>query len=526
MSNQDTTTTSENVAISEYFRTMVKDPIVHLLILMTVGAVAFLLWQQWSSQSEIVKTIAHQDAKSYSEALRQFRSLYTSEVVGTLAAQGVEITHDYEDKDGAIPLPATLTKKLAASIGNEGSGVSADLYSKYPFPWREASGGLRDDFAKAAWEALSNNPDEPYSTLEVVNGRTSLRYATADLMRTACIECHNSHPDTPKNDWKENDLRGVLEVSLPMDQIAEHQLAEFRQSILSYVVLGGSGLLLVIGLLTHGKTKLSHLISNVADTTQTLARSSDDLMSISQQMSTNAEETTSQAALVSTAAEQVSSNTQTAAVGVNEIGVSIREIARSASEAATVANEAVEVTNATRKTIDELRESSAEIDEVIQLITSIAEQTNMLALNATIEAARAGEAGKGFAVVANAVKKLSEQTAKATEDVNAKIESIQMDTQEAVQAIEAINEIIMKIHDYQNSIASAVEQQSVTTREISQNVGEAARGSAEIAENIAAVAGAAQETAGGAAATQRAAHHSNDMAADLKRLVERLQGVR
>lgn len=517
---------SDRVTPSEYFRTMVQDPMIHLLILMTVGAVAFLLWRQWSSQAEIVKTIALQDAKSYSEALRQFRSLYTSEVVGTVKEHGIEVTHDYAEKDGAVPLPATLTKKLAASIGQEGSGVHADLYSKYPFPWRETTGGLRDEFANAAWEALSNNPAEPYSMMQVSEGRTVLRYATADLMRSACIDCHNSHPDTPKSDWKENDLRGVLEVSLPMDRIAEHQLAEFRQSILTYVILGGAGLLLVIGLLTHGKTRLSHLISNVADTTRTLANSSDELMSISQQMSTNAEETTSQAALASTAAEQVSGNTQTAASGVEEIGSSIRDIARSAGEAATVANEAVEVTNSTRQTIDALRESSAEIDEVIQLITSIAEQTNMLALNATIEAARAGEAGKGFAVVANAVKKLSEQTAKATEDVNAKIASIQQDTQGAVHAIGEINDIIMRIHDYQNSIASAVDQQSVTTREISTNVSEVARGSAEIAENIAAVAKVAQETAAGADVTQRTAHQSNAMAADLKRLVERLQGVR
>jgi methyl-accepting chemotaxis protein len=113
---------------------------------------------------------------------------------------------------------------------------------------------------------------------------------------------------------------------------------------------------------------------------------------------------------------------------------------------------------------------------VIKVITSIAQQTNLLALNATIEAARAGEAGKGFAVVANEVKELAKETAKATEDISQKIEAIQSDTRSAVQAIAEISSIISKINDYQNTIASAVEEQTATTNEIARNVTEAAKG--------------------------------------------------
>lgn len=515
------------VTSSEFLSTMVRDPIVHLLVLLSIGSVAFLLWQQARSEAEIVQAIALQDAKSYSEALANFRSLYTSEVVNTAKAYGLEVTHDYEKKDQAIPLPATLTMKLAASIGKDGSGVSANLYSDYPFPWREADGGgLRDGFAKEAWKVLQEKPEEPFYKLEVVNGRESLRYATADLMRPACVECHNNHEQTPKDDWKIGDLRGVLEVTLPMDRIAVQQAEKFRESLVTYILLAGSGLALVVGLLTRGRSVIRHLITNVAEMTETLARSSDELMTVSHQMGSTAEETTSQAAVVASAAEKVSQNSRTAASNVEDIGASIREIASSASEAASVASDAVKVTDTTRESVDRLGTSSAEIGEVIKVITAIAEQTHMLALNATIEAARAGEAGKGFAVVANAVKQLSEETARATEDIARRIAAIQEDSSLAVKAINEISDIIVRIHDFQNSIASAVEQQSMTTREISQNVGQVAEGSTDIARNIAAVATAADETARGAASTQQAAHQANDMASALKQLVERLQGTR
>ncbi len=118
---------------------------------------------------------------------------------------------------------------LGDSIGQSHSGAATFLYSAYPFPWREKTGGLQSTFAKQAWQALAVNPKTPYSAYEEVNGRMTLRYAVADLMRKACVNCHNSHPDTPKNDWEIGDLRGVLEVNIPLDQV----IASTQQSLKS-----------------------------------------------------------------------------------------------------------------------------------------------------------------------------------------------------------------------------------------------------------------------------------------------------
>jgi methyl-accepting chemotaxis protein len=257
----------------------------------------------------------------------------------------------------------------------------------------------------------------------------------------------------------------------------------------------------------------------ISQTAQTLAGAANELTSVSQQMASNAEETASQANVASAAAEQVSSNVSTVSTGAEEMGASIREIAKSAHEAARVATSAVKVAEKTNATVAKLGESSAEIGNVVKVITSIAQQTNLLALNATIEAARAGEAGKGFAVVANEVKELAKQTAKATEDISRKIEAIQTDTKGAVAAIGQIGQIINQINDFQNTIASAVEEQTATTGEISRNVTEAAKGSSEIAHNITGVAQAARSTTEWASETKRSADELSRMASDLQKLV-------
>jgi methyl-accepting chemotaxis protein len=246
------------------------------------------------------------------------------------------------------------------------------------------------------------------------------------------------------------------------------------------------------------------------------------LKDLAVQMGTSAEETSARAGVVAAASEQVSRNVQTVAAGTEEMSSSIREIAKSASAAANVATQAVKVAEATNTTVCKLGDSSGEIGKVIKVITSIAQQTNLLALNATIEAARAGEAGKGFAVVANEVKELAKETARATEDISHKIEAIQSATRGAVTAIDDIRKIINEINDIQHTIASAVEEQTATTNEMSRNVSEAARGTTDIAQNMSGLAVAVQQTSKWVVSTRTASSDIVAMAAVLSQLASEI----
>lgn len=265
---------------------------------------------------------------------------------------------------------------------------------------------------------------------------------------------------------------------------------------------------------------LSQNVRNIAEYGQSLAAASEEMSSVSGQVSANAEETSAQANVVAAAAEQVSKNIATVATSAEEMTACVSEIAKNASQASKVALHAASVAEKTNVTVAKLGESSVEIGEVIKVITSIAEQTNLLALNATIEAARAGEAGKGFAVVANEVKELAKQTAKATEDISAKVGAIQTDTNGAVGAIQEISGIIKQINELQTVIASAVEEQAATTREISRNAQEASAGSTEIARNISSVSEAARSTTQGAGQTATASQELARLSSALQKLVD------
>ena len=267
----------------ESLRVLFDHTISVLAIVLAVG-LGYILWHVSRVQSRVIETMALDNAALYSQALAEFRTLYTSEVVERIRPLGIEVTHDYETRAGAIPLPATLSIMLGERIGQRGSSAETLLYSPYPFPWREGSGGLKDEFSREAWEFLREHPDGIYYRFEGEDGGSPLlRYATADLMRAACVDCHNTHPDTPKADWNVGDVRGILEIRHPLESI----VAEAREGVRGTFALMGvlsilslSGIGLVIGKLRRNTAELRTLTEGleqrVSERTRELVRAKDE----------------------------------------------------------------------------------------------------------------------------------------------------------------------------------------------------------------------------------------------------------
>jgi methyl-accepting chemotaxis protein len=245
--------------------------------------------------------------------------------------------------------------------------------------------------------------------------------------------------------------------------------------------------------------KLHTMICDIAKGVNTLSSSSTELSAISQQMSAGAEQTSGKAGTVATSAEemstnmssvsaameQTSTNTSVVASAAEEMTATINEIAKNTENARTISDQAVNQTQNAGQQMSELGQAAQAIGMVTETITEISEQTNLLALNATIEAARAGEAGKGFAVVANEIKDLAKQTAEATLDIKQQIDGIQGSTSTTVSSIDQIGQVINNVNEIVSTIATSVEEQSASTKEIAENIAQVSSGIGEVNESVA-----------------------------------------
>jgi two-component system, chemotaxis family, sensor kinase CheA len=279
-----------------------------------------------------------------------------------------------------------------------------------------------------------------------------------------------------------------------------------------------------------------------------LAAASTELLTISEEMAGGAGKTTEKAGTVAAASEELNANAASVATGMEqsstnlnsvasateEMTATITQIAQNTESARNITEEAVDQSKQVSQLMDVLGESANAIGKVTDTITNISDQTNLLALNATIEAARAGTAGKGFAVVASEIKDLAKQTAEATEDIKIKIDGIQTSTGKSITDIKKITDIIQKANDYVITIAAAVEEQSITTKDISINMGQASSAvqdaaertaqnstvSQDIAKEIAEVSHSADEMAVSGTQVAESAKELSDLSERLKAMVD------
>jgi len=255
------------------------------IVLLFLCSLTFLVLSGEKNTQNLLSFAAEKNASALSVSLETFRGLYTKEVISKLNNSDFTVGHMYHSDDKIIPLPANMTFMLGEKIKQIGSGAYASLYSPYPYPWRTEKGGLTDSFKEQAWLFLSENPTKRFTRLETIEGKIHLRYAKADIMQSAsCVDCHNSHPQSPKRNWKLGEVRGILEVSQPLESVfAEGRKATEQQLHITFVagMFGILAIALVIFSYRHQLAKLmglqASLESRASELEQFSYRSSHDL---------------------------------------------------------------------------------------------------------------------------------------------------------------------------------------------------------------------------------------------------------
>ena len=236
-----------------------------LTILFSIGVSIALLNMHYLS-TRLIEFHALENVKLYAQSIQTAVTLYSRNVVNHIKElDEIQVTHDYLDKKGAIPLPATYSMELGKQISQDNPGMSVRLYSDYPFPWRKAEGGPKDQFERVALEYLRSHSQEDYFRFEQLDNRRVLRYGKASVMGPSCVKCHNSYPESPKVDWQVGDIRGVLEITQPLDIYITETENGLKGTFLmlgSISLLAISGLTLVINRFRQTTQVLEFIVDN------------------------------------------------------------------------------------------------------------------------------------------------------------------------------------------------------------------------------------------------------------------------
>ena len=208
------------------------------LIMLGLGSFVVLMSQhlaQEQAQEALERSLLRQ-----AQDIVKFRNFYASEIMAPAQAHGVRVSHDFKEQPGTLPLPATMVLELGRFFNKQEEGRLTHYYSDLPFPWRASQRQL-DGFQQDALRALRQNPDRPYIREDVQDGLTIVRLALADRMQEACVNCHNHYPGSPYTAWKVGDVRGALEVSMPIyaTPTSTHDLINFTLGMLTFVAMLG-----------------------------------------------------------------------------------------------------------------------------------------------------------------------------------------------------------------------------------------------------------------------------------------------
>ncbi len=490
-----------------------------LSALVVVGICALLMFY---INNRNIEQVGVNKAKALADQVTTLRTFYTTQVVSRAKKVGMKVNYDWDKEPHTLPLPATFTNVLGKEIEKANPGTSIRLYSRYPFPHRKGT-EYYDNFELDAMKALERNPKTPFYRFEEMDGKLSVRYAIADIMLPACVECHNSHPETPKADWKVGDMRGVVEIISPVNQLVEW--LDFGTMLLLVTV--SVGLVFVVGVSYFSIKKPIHEAMNVLWATSThLAATTDErelgamLQSSSvHQTTATMEELSTSSTLMTEQAEAAAAGTQEAA-SLAENGLNMIKLAMDGME-----NMKGKVDDIAAQ-IYSLREQTSQIESITKLVNNLANQTNLLSLNAAIEAVHAGEHGKGFAVVASEIRKLADQSKGAVDKIHILLEEIQKTTKSTVEVteygsktVQEVTQLAQSVEEAFAGVKTAVDNANLSAKQISLNVKQQAMAIKPVVEAMFSLDAGAKKTAEGLKETKNRVKNLNQFAEKLQAMV-------